>query len=206
MDAVTQVPTPVNEPVHGYAPGIARARPARGQAQGAGRQPGRPADDHRRRASGWAAASASTSCSRTTTRPASAPTPTPPARTRRTPIDAALAAAPGLARAVLRRPRRDHPARRRTARRPLARDARRLHHARPVQDRPAGGDRLPLRAGRLLALQRRTSPGRSWPSSRWPTPRASGTASTTARWRASSTRSRRSTSPRSPATCRPRPR
>ena len=35
---------------------------------------------------------------------------------------------------------------------------------------------------------------------------ASGTAPTTARSRASSTRSRRSTSPRSPATCRPRPR
>ena len=35
-------------------------------------------------------------------------------------------------------------------------------------------------------------------------PRASGTAPTTGRSRASSTRSRRSTSPRSPATCRPR--
>ena len=34
--------------------------------------------------------------------------------------------------------------------------------------------------------------------------RASGTAPTTGRSRASSTRSRRSTSPRSPATCRPR--
>ena len=34
---------------------------------------------------------------------------------------------------------------------------------------------------------------------------ACGTAPTTGRWRASSTRSRRSTSPRSPATCRPRP-
>ena len=34
--------------------------------------------------------------------------------------------------------------------------------------------------------------------------RGSGTAPTTGRWRGSSTRSRRSTSPRSPATCRPR--
>lgn len=39
-----------------------------------------------------------------------------------------------------------------------------------------------------------------------PTPRACGTAWTTARWRASSTRSRRSTSRPSPPTCRPRPR
>ncbi len=48
-----------------------------------------------------------------------------------------------------------------------------------------------------------TSPGRSWPSSRRSTARACGTAPTTARSRASSTRSRRSTSPPSPATCRP---
>ena len=57
---------------------------------------------------------------------------------------------------------------------------------------------------RLLALQRALRAGRSWPSSRSRTPAASGTAPTTGRSRASSTRSRRSTSPRSPATCRRR--
>jgi 1-pyrroline-5-carboxylate dehydrogenase len=45
---------------------------------------------------------------------------------------------------------------------------------------------------------------RSSPSSRPPTAPASGTGWTIARWRDSSTRSRRSTSPRSRATCRPR--
>ncbi|GAA3043535.1 hypothetical protein GCM10020000_23640 [Streptomyces olivoverticillatus] len=48
-----------------------------------------------------------------------------------------------------------------------------------------------------------TSRARSSPSSRSPTPRACGTAATTGRWRASSTRSRPSTSPPSRATCRP---
>ena len=105
---------------------------------------------------------------------------------------------PGLARAVLRRPRRDPAARRRPADRPVARHAERGHHARPVQDRDPGRDRRRLRARRLLALQRRTSPAASWPSSRTAR-RACGTGWTTARWRASSTRSRRSTSRRSPA-------
>ena len=85
-----------------------------------------------------------------------------------------------------------------------AQTAQRRHHARPVEDRVPGRDRRGLRADRLLALQRRTSPGRSSPSSRSSSARASGTAPTTGRSRASSTRSRRSTSPRSPATCRPR--
>src|SRR5665647_3052256 len=48
-----------------------------------------------------------------------------------------------------------------------------------------------------------TSLGGSWRTSLQPTPRASGTASTTVRSRASSTQSRRSTSPLSPGTCRP---
>ena len=112
---------------------------------------------------------------------------------------------PRLARDVLRRPRRDHPARRRAAGRPVARDDRRLDHARPVQDRPAGRDRRPCElvdfwrfnvhyARQILAEQ---------PVANSP---ACGTGSTTARWRASSTRSRRSTSRPSPATCPPRPR
>jgi 1-pyrroline-5-carboxylate dehydrogenase len=51
-----------------------------------------------------------------------------------------------------------------------------------------------------------TSPGSSSRSSRSPTPRASGTGSTTARSRGSSMPSRPSTSPRSPATSRRLPR
>lgn len=46
------------------------------------------------------------------------------------------------------------------------------------------------------------SPDRFWSSSR-SVARGNGTGSTTARWTVSSTRSRRSTSPRSPAICRP---
>ena len=44
---------------------------------------------------------------------------------------------------------------------PWRADAQRRNHARPVQDRLPGRDRRRLRAHRLLALQRRTSPGRS---------------------------------------------
>ncbi len=205
MDAVTQVPTPVNEPVHGYAPGVARARPPGGQAQGARREPRRPADDHRRRSGAWAAASAFDVVQPHNHKALLGTYANATEQDAQDAIDAALAAAPGLARDVLRRPRRDHPARRRTAGRPLARDARRLHHARPVEDRPAGRDRLSLRAGRLLALQRARTRATCSPSSRPPTPRASGTVSTTARSRASSTRSRPSTSRPSRAICPPRP-
>ena len=204
MDAVTQVPAPVNEPVHAYAPGSPER--ARLEAKlkelaenpielpmtigGVKRMGGGERFDvvqpHNHKAVIGTFAGATQQDAQDA-------------------IDAALAAAPGVARDVLRRPRRDHPARRRAAGRPVARDARRLHHARPVEDRAAGRDRHPLRARRLLALQRQVRPQTCSPSSRRPTRRACGTGWTTARSRASSTRSRRSTSPPSRATCPPPP-
>ena len=90
--------------------------------------------------------------------------------------------------------RRDLPARRRAARRAVARDAQRRDDARPVEDRAPGRDRRRLRADRLLALQRRVHDAdlRRAAGLRRP---ASGTAWSTGRSRASSSRSRRSTSP-----------
>ena len=90
---------------------------------------------------------------------------------------------------------------RRPARRAVARPAQRGDDARPVQDAVPGRDRRGLRADRLPAVQRRLRP----PAARGAAAvgaRRLEPASTTARSRASSTRSRRSTSPPSPATCR----
>ena len=99
--------------------------------------------------------------------------------------------------------RRGLPAGRRPAGRPVARHAQRRHHAGPVEDRLPGRDRRGLRADRLLALQPDLHAADPDASSR-SRARACGTGSSTGRWRASCSRSRRSTSPRSPATCRPR--
>ena len=92
--------------------------------------------------------------------------PTPPTADAADAIEAAAGRRAGLARAALRRPGRDLPAAADLLAGPWRETAQRGHHARPVQDRVPGRDRLGLRADRLLALQRRTSPGRSWPSSR----------------------------------------
>ena len=86
----------------------------------------------------------------------------------------------------------------------VARHPERRDHARAVEDRLPGRDRRGLRAHRLLALQRRlhaADPARSSRARR----RASGTGSSTGRWRASCSPWRRSTSPPSPATCRRAP-
>ena len=155
-------------------------------------------------ASGWPAASASTSSSRTGTPPSSAPRRTPPTPTRED--------------AVARRRRRP--------RRPGATcpstTAPRSSCAPPTCWPGRGGRRStppPCSASRKTANQAEIDSACElidfWrfnvhfarqilaeqPES---LARASGTASTTARSRASSTRSRRSTSPPSPATCRPR--
>ena len=202
MDAITRVPAPLNEPVLTYAPGSAeRAALEARLAELAAETPRADRDDRRRAADGRGA-SASTSSSRTGTPPSSGrrrtprtPTPRPrsrPPRTRR-PAWRALSfddrAAVFLKAADL-----------------LAGPWRQTLNAATMlgQSKTAlpGRDRRGLRADRLLALQRAlrpADPGRAADRQR----RASGTASTTARSRASSTRSRRSTSPPSPATCRP---
>ena len=111
---------------------------------------------------------------------------------------------PGLARPLLRRPCR-HPAQgRRPPRRAVAREDQRRDDAGPEQDGLPGRDRRRLRAHRLLALQRALRPPDHGGAAPGQLAAGCGTAATTARSRASSTRSRRSTSPRSPATCRPR--
>ena len=68
-----------------------------------------------------------------------------------------------------------------------------------------GRDRRGLRADRLLALQRALRPAAARRAAGLGA-RHAGTGSSTARSKASCWRSRRSTSPRSRATCRPRPR
>ena len=103
-------------------------------------------------------------------------------------VDAARSAAkPSGPRTPVRRARRGVPARRRPAGRALARDDRRRHDARPVQDRLPGRDRRRRAswstsggstshfARQILAQQPRSAA------------RACGTAPTTARWTASST-------------------
>ena len=86
----------------------------------------------------------------------------------------------------------------------LALDPQRRHHARPVQDDLPGRDRRRLRDGRTSGGSIPSTPSSSTRSS--PSPiAASGTSSSTGRWRGSSTRSRPSTSPRSAGTCPPRP-
>ena len=140
MDAVTQVPAPVNEPVRQYAPGSAERADAREHAQADGQRAARADHDHRRRAAARRRRARSTSSSRTTATTCSAPcaarpTTTPgPRSTRR-------GGGAGLAGDVLRRPRRDPAQGRRPARRPVARDAERRDDARPVEDRDPGRDR-----------------------------------------------------------------
>ena len=157
MDAVTIVPEPANEPVHTYAPGIARARLAAGPPRGAARGGRRADPDHRR--------------------------PPPDGRRRALRRRRAAPARLGarhlrerhrrrrgrrrrrregrrarLGRPALRRARRGVPARRRPARRAVARHAQRRHDAGPVQVGAAGGDRRRLRADRLPAVQRALRP------------------------------------------------
>ena len=202
MDAITQVPAPHNEPVLNYAPGsperaaletrLAELAADRleltatigGRQRMAAGEKFEVVQPHRHAAVLGTSAHATHGDAEDAVR-------------------CAKEAAPGWARALLRRPRRRLPQGRRPARRAVAADAQRRDHARAEQDRLPGRDRRGLRADRLLALQRAlrpADPGRAAGRR----PRASGTASTTGRSRASSTRSRRSTSPRSPATCRPR--
>ena len=79
----------------------------------------------------------------------------------------------------------------------------RRHHARPVQDRPPGGDRRHLRDGGLLPLQRQVQWSRSTGPSPCPTS-TPGTGCTTGPWRGSCWPCRPSTSRPSPPTWPPR--
>ena len=203
MDAVTVVPAPTNEPVHDYAPGSPER--ARLQAKLA-ELAANPTDIQQviggvhRTASGAGRERRPAAPARLGDRLA---TPTPPTPTSPTPSrPPPRPPRPGATCPSTSGPRSSC-APPTCCAGPWRETHRRRHHARPVQDRLPGRDRHPVRADRLLALQRRTSPGRSSPTSRSRRP-GSGTGSTTARSRASSTRSPRSTSPPSPATCRPR--
>ena len=203
MDAVTHPPLPVNEPVLDYAPGSAE-RAALTAALAAVTEPvelGAVIGGVHRRPSGEPFQRGR---ARSTTGGSWRPPRTPPRPTPPTAIQAALDAAAGLAGAGLRLPGGDPAARRRTAGRSVAGQDERRDDARPGQDGLPGGDRLGLRAGRLLAVQRAFRPADPARAADRQLARASGTAPTTGRWRASSTRSPRSTSPPSPATCRPR--
>ena len=201
MDAVTQVPTPVNEPVHGYAPGSPeRARleaklkeladnpidlpmTIGGEKRMGGGEAlrGRPAAQPQGRARHLRA----TPPSRTPRTPSTRPWPPRPAWRALSFDDRAAIIL--RAAELLSGPWRET----------LAASTM-LGQSKTAQQAEID---TPCELDRLLALQRRTSPARCWPSSPRRTPRACGTASTTARSRASSTRSRPSTSPPSRATC-----
>lgn len=157
MDAVTQVPAPVNEPVHSYAPGSPeRARletklkelsenprelpmTIGGVKRLGGGEEFKVVQPHNHKAVIGTFRGATTQDAQDA-------------------VDAALAAAPAWramafddrAAIILRAAE--------LLMRPVARDAGRVHDARPVEDRPAGRDRHPVRARRLLALQRGVRP------------------------------------------------
>ena len=84
MDAVTQVPAPVNEPVHGYAPGTPERARLEAKLKELAENPDRPADDHRRRAADGRRRALRRRPAAQPRGPCSARTPTPPGRTRRT--------------------------------------------------------------------------------------------------------------------------
>ena len=133
MDAVTRVPAPRNEPVLDYAPGSRRARRARARLTELAGEPVELTVHDRRRAADGRRRALRRRRSRTGTPPSSARSAHATARRRaRTPSRAPREAAPGWRGAVLRRPRRGLPQGRRPAGRPVAADAQRRHHARPV--------------------------------------------------------------------------
>ncbi len=157
MDAITEVPTPANEPVHDYAPGSPeRTRLVAALEEvadepidlphvigGSHRMGGGERMDvvqpHRHSA-------VLGTCTNAEHSDATAA------------IDAAMAAKEGMGQHPVRRTRGGVPARRRSAGRPVAGKALRRNHARPVEVGLSGRDRRGLRADRLLAVQRRFRP------------------------------------------------
>ncbi len=157
MDAITQVPMPVNEPIHDYAPQSPERARLRAELASLADHPidlphviggkhrmgdGERIDvvqPHRHAATlgtltnaGHADATAA--------------------------IDAAMAAKNEWAATAFRRARRGVPAGRRPAGRSVAGEDRRRDDARPIQVRLPGRDRFPVRADRLLAVQRGLRP------------------------------------------------
>ena len=205
MDAVTQVPAPVNEPVRTTppaAPSAPRCEARLDELAGEPLELTMTIGGEQRMAGGERvrrrpAAPARRTCSGTSAHAT--------ARRRRRPRSrAAQGGRAGLAR---RCPSTTGP--RSSSRPPTCWPARGGRRSTPPPCSASrktalpGRDRRGLRADRLLALQRALRPADPRRAADL-LARASGTGSTTGRSRASSTRSRRSTSPRSPATCRPR--
>ena len=167
MDAVITVPEPRNEPVRSYAPGSPERAALEARLKELAAEQIELTDDHRRRAADGRRRRRSTWSQPHNHAPRARPDPQRHRRRRRARRStAAQEAAPGLAGDAVRRPGGDLPAGRRPARRAVAGHAQRRDDARPVQDGPPGRDRRRLRADRLPAVQRRTSPGSSSPSSR----------------------------------------
>ena len=207
MDAVTTPPAPRNEPVRSLRAGQRRARPRwRPRLKELAGERVELTDDRSAASSGWPAASRSTSSSRTGTRPCSAVTAdVRPTRTWRAAVEAALAAGAGVARPAVRRAGGGLPAGRRAAGRAVAGHPQRGDDARASRRPSYQAEidaacelidflRFNVHFGRqVLAEQPRLVAGRVEPDG---PPPAGGLRAA---------RSRRSTSPRSPATCRSRP-
>ncbi len=120
-------------------------------------------------------------------------------------IDGRAEGAQGVGRLVVRRSRGGPAQGRRAPDHHVARHDQRRHDARPVEDGFSGRDRFGLRDRRLLPLQRALRPGTARRAAAERSHRR-GIRSNIAASKGSSTPSRRSTSRRSPRTCRRRPR
>ena len=203
--AITDVPLPVNEPVHDYAPGSPERARLAAALERARRRPRSTCRTSSAASTGWATASASTSCSRTAT-PRVLGTLTNAEHADATAaVEAAIAAKAAWAatpfdeRAAVFLRAADllaGPWREKLAAATMLGQSKTAYQA--EIDAPCEL----IDFWRFNVALRPADPRRSSRSAR----RACGTAPTTARSRASSTRSPRSTSPPSPATCRPRPR
>ena len=152
MDAVTQVPVPVNETVLDYAPGSPERARSRSRSP-SWAAPASSCPTPSAASGSWAPARRSTCASRTPAARSWGPCATPPSATPRLrSMRPRRRHRAGVA--VLRRPR-GHPAQGgRAALRAMAGPPQRRDDAGAVQDRLPGRDRRRLRADRLLAHQR----------------------------------------------------
>ena len=158
MDAITVVPAPANEPVHDYAPGS----PERARLQTKLAELAANPTDIRQVIGGVHRTASRARRERRAAAPPRLGDRLVPATPRPADVSDAIEAASTAAPAW-----RDLPFDERAGvflraadllAGPVARDHRRRHHAGPVQVRLPGRDRLPVRADRLLALQRPLRP------------------------------------------------